>query len=291
MATPILENQQITLYFGLNEGEQIDFEVAAAAAIQWVQSIRLAAQALDPYALVEIKLINAEAGSLRFNTIIDIADTVELKILEFKDSIRHPLLWGITLSIAAFLCTEALVPDLNIWGNENAPSELSSEDRDRIDSMLEIIGESEALHESNRKLFNTLQRDSSIRRIGITRPQEIEPFVSVPSEEFPARGGLWTPDTFVQQRRSQRVVDVVLETPDLSPQNRKWRFKDIQTDKSFLAKMQDAQILQQIRDGELPETLRQGIKMQLEISFLEEFTDGEWLSEPASIEVVKVTLQ
>ncbi len=62
--------EAISLYFRLKDGEKADLEVVAAAAIQWVETLRAAAAIIDPSARINVELLDATEGSLRLNTVL-----------------------------------------------------------------------------------------------------------------------------------------------------------------------------------------------------------------------------
>lgn len=83
---------------------------------------------------------------------------------------------------------------------------------------------------------------------------------------------------------------MILETPNLSQNDRVWRFMDVATEVPFTAKMRDEVFIETLKAGGISENLRMGIKMQIHTRFKEEFVDGEWVSIPSTIEVMRVTL-
>lgn len=93
-----------------------------------------------------------------------------------------------------------------------------------------------------------------------------------------------------QDRNSERVSDVILETPDLSERDLKWRFLDKETGLPFTAKMRDPNFIASLEKSGVNENLRIGIEMQIHIRFKENYVNGEWVSDPSTIEVIRVSL-
>src|SRR5690606_4420511 len=95
----------LSLYFKLKPGEKADLEVVATAALAWAEGVRAAARAVDPGCDVHIKLIDAEEGSLRFNTLIEwLENTVEPSLERLdRGAARLPRTKKLAIGIAAFL--------------------------------------------------------------------------------------------------------------------------------------------------------------------------------------------
>ena len=66
-----MSDGEISLYFGLQEGQKADLEVVALAALEWVAGMRAAALELDPGAQIRIEFVDAVESSLRLNAIFD----------------------------------------------------------------------------------------------------------------------------------------------------------------------------------------------------------------------------
>ncbi len=63
-----LANGSVSLYFGLHEGQKADLEVISKAAIEWVNSIRLATNLIAPDVEVRVEFVNAHESSLSINS-------------------------------------------------------------------------------------------------------------------------------------------------------------------------------------------------------------------------------
>ena len=83
---------------------------------------------------------------------------------------------------------------------------------------------------------------------------------------------------------------MVLEMPNLSPKDLKWRFLDATTGTPFTAKMRDQDFINRIAEGSINGSLRTGINMTVTISFKEHRDGDEWVENPLSIEVTRVSL-
>ena len=56
LGRPNLSDGEISLYFGLQKGQNADLEVVALAALEWVAAMRAGALKLDPEAQFELSL-------------------------------------------------------------------------------------------------------------------------------------------------------------------------------------------------------------------------------------------
>lgn len=203
--------------------------------------------------------------------------------------IKHPKLASLAVTLSVFLVVNA-GPASEYWFGGPDTLELVAEDRALLNEFMEKISQSEEIKNSNRNFFNVISNDSAVNSVGICEAPGTTPAFSVPSADFGERSGLWDQDSDPTERPSERISDVILETPDLSTEDRKWRFLDIATGKRFTAKMRDEEFVQLLAEGGIDENLRLGIRMQIQISFIERLVDGEWKSQLSTIEVMKVTL-
>ncbi len=280
-----VSDNPVSLYFGLHDGKKADLEIVSRAAIEWVNSVRHSAKIIDPSVEIRVEFVNAHESSLSINTILDWGETQ----LERLENIKHRRLASLAVALAIFLLIDA-GPASDYWFGGPDELELSAEDRALLNKFLEEISRSEELKKSNRSFYNVISNDKAVRSVGICEFPGSSPAYSVPSSQFGERSGLWEHESDPNDRPAERISDVILETPDLSDKDLKWRFKDITTGKPFTAKMRDEEFVRLLEEGGVKENLRKGIKMQILIRFTERFVDGEWKSLPSTIEVMKVTL-
>lgn len=278
-------DRSLSLYFQLHHGRSADLEVVSQAAIEWVNSVRVAAEMVVPGLEVKVQLINAHEGSLSLNTVLDWGEERIEKLTEVK----HPRLLATAIGLAVFLVVDA-GPTAEYWLGEPDKLELTDEDRERIDTFLERISQSEEVKKSGRRFFQVLVRDPAVSSVGVCEKPGEPPMITVKSDRFAERSGLFEVPELKQDRDSERVSDVILETPDLSGRDRKWRFLDKETGIPFTAKMRDASFIASLEKGGVNENLRIGIELQIHIRFKEHFVDGEWVSDPSTIEVIRVSL-
>lgn len=277
-----LSDNSLSLYFGLHENRKADLEVVSKAAIEWVNSVRLATNMIEPSANVRVQVINAHESSLSINTILDWGE-------QALENVKHPRLTSTAVGIALFLLVDA-GPAAEYWFGEPDQIEITESEREVLNELLKQISKSEELKSTNRKFFKTISDDPAVSSVGVCEHPGGKPAFSVPSSQFAERSGLWEQEEVPQERTSERISDVILETPNLSDSDRVWRFVDIETGIPFSAKMRDENFVNSLQEGSIHETLRIGIKMRIHIKFKEKFIDGEWKSVQSTIEVLKATI-
>lgn len=297
------EANTLSLYFGLHEGRKADLEVVSRAAIEWVNSVRHASNMIAPNLDIRVEFVNAHESSLSINTVLEwskaqagkgveksvaILDKGE-SLLERLEASKYPNLKKLAIALAIFLAVD-FKGTIDDWFGRQDEIQLSQEDRDLLNQAIDTIEQSNELKNSNRQFFNILSKDPAIKSVGVCRAPQEKPIFSVPSSQFAERGGLWELQTEPQERYSDRVADVVLEMPNLSPKDLKWRFMDIATGDTFTAKMRDQLFIQSIEDGDIQESLRSNIQMQVVIRFKEQLINEVWETIPSTIEVTSVTL-
>jgi hypothetical protein len=276
------EDNSLSLYFDLYDGRKADLEIVSRAAIEWVNSVRLATQMIDPDIQVRVEFINAHEGSLSLNNSLDWGETQ-------LEKIPRPRLTATAVGLALFLLTDA-GPVTDYWFGAPDEIELNADDRALLNEILEKISKSDELKKTNRRFFKVISNDPSIKSVGICEKPGEKPAFSVPSSQFGERSGLWEQDNKPEKRTTERVSDVILEGGDLSEADRVWRFLDVVTGIPFSAKMRDEVFVQSLRGDGINENIRTGIEMKIQIKFKEELIDGAWRSIPSTIEVMKVTL-
>lgn len=243
----IVPVNSLSLYFGLREGHNADLEIVSRAAIEWVNSVRYAANMVEPTAKVRVEFISAHEGSLSLNTILDWGESK-------LEKIKHPRLASLAAGLAIFLTVDA-GPAIEYWFGEPMALEMTDEEKELFLELLETISRSEELKKSNRNFFNVISNDSSVSGVGICEAAGEPPAIMIPSSQFADRSGLWEQDSDPIERPQERVSDVILETPDLSIEDRKWRFLDIATGKRFTAKMRDQNFVEKLAQGKIKENL------------------------------------
>jgi hypothetical protein len=101
LGRPKLSDGEISLYFGLQKGQNADLEVVALAALEWVAAMRAAALELDPGAQIRIEFVDAVESSLRLNAIFDWLEK-QLEQIHVGSG-RYPRLRKLAIALAIFI--------------------------------------------------------------------------------------------------------------------------------------------------------------------------------------------
>jgi hypothetical protein len=284
-----LSDGEISLYFGLREGQKADLEVVATATLEWAAAVRAAALEIDPEAQIRIEFVDADESSLRLNAILDWLET-QLESIQGGAG-RYPRLRKLAIALAIFVPTVG-IPTYDFYFGDKSVS-LSQEDRRLLNELLERTKDNPEVKARKQKFFRTLERDKSITSAGVAEGKKDRPIISVPADQFAEHGGLWAivDDDDRQERTTYPVVDVVLIAPVLVPSPRSWRFQPpglpefnaIMRDKRFLAALLHAHVQERLRIG-----IRIGIPMTLRLAVTETKVDGIWQQKKGGRSVVEV---
>lgn len=270
----------LSLYFQLKEGEKADLEVVAQAAIQWVAALRAIAREIDPEAVIRVELIDASEGSLSFNTVLDF---IEKQLARMDDgATKHWRLKKLAIALAVFV-TFTGVPTYDYYFGDDEVH-LAEEDRRRIDELIELTRGKPEVEEKKKEFFRTLEKDPSIKGVGVTEKRDKVPAIIIPSTEFPERSGLWAilePDS-PQDRTVYPVLDVTLISPVLVKKPRTWKFQPDGLPE-FSAVMQDELFLSALEHDAVRERLRFGIKMKIRLKVVETFETGVWTAKSRAV--------
>lgn len=279
-----MSDGSITLYFGLREGEKADLEVVAAAAIKWVEAMRAAARDIDPEADFHVELIDAQEGSLKLNTILD---WTEEQLSRFDEGVgKHWRLKKLAIGLVLFIVTSG-GPTYDYYFGGEPEVQLTQEDRELIDELLERLGKNPEVEEKKREFYRELERDTSITEVGVSEGRDNPPAIRVPRNQFPERGGLWALQENEVERTNYEVLPVTLVSPMLVPAKRAWTFES-EGRGEFTATMKDEDFLKALEQDHVKEHLRVGIKMKIRLKIEEKNVGGVWTVKHGGRSVVTV---
>lgn len=246
----------------------------AQAAIDWVAALRAIAHEIDPEANIRVEIVDAVEGSLSLNTVFDF---LEGQLARLDDGAgQHWRLRKLAIALAIFVVVSG-VPTYDFYfGDDKA--ELSDEDRQRIDELIQRAKDKPEVEEKKREFFKSLEKDPSIKGVGVTEKRGRIPAVIVPSSQFAERSGLWQiySEEEPQKRTSHQVVKVQLIAPALINKPRSWRFQAPGMPE-FSAIMKDQSFLTALENDDLREHLRIGIPMTLRLQIDEKNEGGIWV--------------
>ena len=255
----------ISLQFDLAEGKTADLEIISAAAIAWVETLRAAAQSVEPGTDVKVELIDVDQGSAIFNVLGRWFD----RAADAYDA--APRRQKLIRALAIFtICTG--VPTYQAYFGDS----FDDEDRERMKRIETTVNASEAVETARRKFYRTVEREPSITAITLKNSPDGPPIVTIANDEFPQASGLFAMESDeVPGRVTQTVLEVVLVKPALVHTPRAWTFKPDGLGE-FDAVMRDARVLQAIQDRGFPSQMREGIRMTIRLEAREVMTEGQW---------------
>jgi hypothetical protein len=278
-----MSDGSITLYFGLREGEKADLEVVAAAAIKWVETMRAAARVIDPEADFHVGIIDAQESSLKLNTILD---WTEEKLAQLDDgAAKHWRLRKLAVALVVFVVISG-VPTYDYYFGDEPELQLTQEDRERIDELLEHLGKNSEVVEKKREFYQELERDQAITEVGLSEERDSPPAIKVPRDQFPERGGLWALQE-EEERTNYEELSVTLVSPVLLSAKRAWAF-EAKGRGEFKATMKDDAFLNALEQDHVQERLRIGIKMKIRLKIEEKKVRGAWVIKHGGRTVVRV---
>ncbi len=265
----------LSLYFDLKQGEKADLEVVAQAAIDWVAALRAVAQEIDPEANIRVEIVDAVEGSLSLNTVLDF---LENQAAKFDDGVgRHWRLKKLAIALAVFVVFTG-APTYDFYFGDDT-KELSEEDRKRLDELIQLTKDKPAVEERKREFFRSLEKDPSIKGVGVTEKRGRIPAVIIPSTQFAERTGLWIIDDDHEEPKKRTInqtIKVQLINPALINKPRSWRFQAPGMPE-FSAIMKDKRFLAALANNHLQEHLRIGIPMTLRLQIEEKNEGGIWV--------------
>lgn len=280
-----MADDTISLRFGLAEGRTADLEIISAAAIAWVETLRAAAQAVDPDSDVRVELVTVDHSSAIYNVV---GDWFKRNIDPISDRLatgyeRTPKGRRLLLALAIFTITTAYPTYLAYFGDG-----FDDEDRALLKRIEEQTAKSAAVETAREKFYRTLERERAITSVDLREKPTSPPIVVVQSGEFPTEGGLFSvQDADAQERVTQAVLEVVLVKPALVHKPRAWTFKPDGLGE-FDAVMKDAKVLQAIQDKGFPAEMKEGIRMTIRIEAREIMIDGQWKLKRGGRSVMRV---
>ena len=280
------DESAVSLYFDLQKGERADLEVLAEAAIHWIATIRETANAIDPNIKVRVEIVDADEGSIKFNTVFK---WVEEKLENFESgSSEYPRLRKLALALSIFLLGVAADKVVDQIIESPSRLELSDEDRERLDELLKRSKGKPEIETPKRKFFKTIERDRGIVSVGVSEGPDMDLIASVPRSQFAERSGLWAIMEDEDERTTSSILDVTLVSPVLINQPRSWRFQLEAGLPEFNAVMRDKNFLSALEKSYIQEQLRTHIQMTIRLEVREEKRGGAWVVPRGGRSVVEV---
>ena len=269
--------EPISLYVDLEPGEAPDLEVVARAAIAWAEAIKEIAFLLDPGIEVRIELKSGTEGSLSLNGIIKALRGSKKAKKELKKDLRTVviavLVW-FALQGAEYTF-EAIVDYLR-GQDDPAIAELNDEQINAIADRVAVRIGPKVAQEQKKQIFTELDRDASIRGVGVSATPSRKPDRLIPKSEFAKRANFAVDVRVGSERRRSQRVRAQLVSPVLKGVPRSWRFQ-VAGLPEFGAAMKDKSFLAAIEVGRVHIPLSAGVEMEFDLHVKEENAGGVWV--------------
>lgn len=262
---------QINLYLDLEPGELADLEVVAKASFAFAGAVREIAYVLDPSLVVKLEIESGTSGSLSINSVMRfvrqaIPDPVTRKVI----------LVSLTLWFAKE--TGAALIGMAVSDILTEEPAISEQDAQRIAEEVQRVLEKRIGAKPVQEVFRELQKDKSIKGVGVSTKKGDRPRSLVPREQFAERIG--EPVDIVDEQpprvRTERMI-LTLISPVLQNNDNKWRF--LSKDGTIYAGIRDEQFLGDVLSGRANIPMRSGIVILADVEILEarDAAKGVWV--------------
>jgi len=269
-----------TLRFELEASRSPDADHVADALKAWVEIVRTAGSVIDPDSEIRVELVAVQPGSQKFLLALKKAE-------EFADNVTkgasdYPLLSKAAMALGALvggtLISNAVTPDPRI----------PEDQMDVFVGLQNELRESNELERQSQRFYGILQEEPAIAGIEVLRGPEQTPFYRVPRREFSERSGMWGPEAQVVYEPRSRTArwKVTLIKAVFVPKPRRWTFS--RDGLEFSATMEDPRVLEAIRNRNLPIKIAEGVSMEVEVTYREEYDGKAWVPIAESRRVTKL---
>ncbi|MDS1135540.1 hypothetical protein [Nitratireductor indicus] len=252
---------RLNLYLDLESDQLADLEVVAKASLAFANAVREIAYIVDPSLTIKLEIESGTEGSLSLNSVIrfvkqQVADPVTRKII-----ILSVVMWFAKETGAALvgMAVTDLIAD--------EPS-MSEQDAERIAEKVHQILEKKVGVKPVQDVFKEIDKDKSIKGVGVSTEKGDRPRSIVPREQFRERMEDIEETTDDQQTRSHTdQMILTLISPVLQKNDNKWRF--LSKDGIIYVRIKDEDFLSDILSGRSNITMRSGIVMLADVEITE----------------------
>ena len=257
---------RLSLYLDLKKDELADLEIVARASLAFAATVREVAFIVDPNVHVRLEIESGTEGSLSLNSVVRFAtkhvpDPVTRKVI-----IWSVIMWFVQETGSALLgfgVTDILSDD----------PQISEQEAEQIAKKVEELIERRVGQGPAKEVYRELDRDNSIKGVGVTTSKGERPNVIIPREEFLQR--YEAPDALLIEHeprinREQLVLTII--SPVLTHNHNKWRF--LSKYGTIYMAINDEAFLERLLSGRANIPMRSGITILAEVE-TEEVYDQE----------------
>ena len=271
----------ISLYFGVEEGENADLESIARASLEWIEAIRDMASIIAPDAEIEIEFLQTKEGSVWLKNLIKAVKHGDKKAMRAV-AIATVIFFG--LGPALHLQQDIGDGFWSLFGHdhkEEVENLTDDEKREIIAAVLEAI-ERTQMEERRRKMVRAVETDPSIKSIGVSiTPRLSGPISKIPREQFPSYGASLPKErpqtdkeTDYQNRVRVNIIRASLRPGETKP---RWRFSS--GDGEWSADIEDEEFVWAINADQTGLHLAVGQEMVVDVAIDRRFVDDAWEEE------------
>ncbi len=282
-----MDEEAISIYFGLEQGARADLEVIARALLELSHAIKAFGEVVDPGMDIRVEVVRGRDGSLFVDLIIK---AVKYLNPGKKGAIEITGLVFLALLTDTRQFFDSKLLDRLFVGGDKATVEDPASRSGKVEEAKKAI---EQITKNNtggtyiQNFYGTLLQDNSITGVGASRGSGTKPDVIVRRPDFAQRAKPVQRIHVDEVRVIKEEMTVTLISPILIPGQRKWRLK---SDKGeFSAAIIDNDFQKKFQAGQTQIRLQSGIEMRVVVSVLENKIDGAWhISSREIIEVKSI---
>lgn len=272
-------DQHLNLYLDLEKGEFADLEVVARASLAFAAAIREISYIVDPSLTIKLEFESGTEGSLSLNSIVrfihrQVPDPVTRKVI-----IGSIVLWFVQETGSALL-------GIGISDLIKEDTSISEHDAELIAEKVQKILERKVGAKPVQEVFKELEKDKSIKGVGVSTRKGDRPKAIVPRSEFHERGSPAIDDAAEKdpRTRTEKMV-LTLISPVLQNNGNKWRF--LSKDGNIYAAIKDEKFLSDMISGRSGITMKGGIILLANVEIKEKYHDNVWeITERNILEVI-----
>lgn len=269
--------ETINLYIDLQEGELADLEVVARASLSFANAVREVAYVVDPSLAIKIEIESGTEGSLSINSILKtIKDTV-------IDKVTAKVIVGVIIGWFAKE-TAATLWSLAIEDMITNETQISEQDAQKIAEKVKELLEKNVGEKQANDVFRQLEKDRSVKGVGVGVVKGSRPRYVVPRERFREIYDEKIEEESVKNRNRTERMMLTIISPVLQENHNKWRF--LSKDGMISADILDEAFVQDLVRGKVRVPMKGGVVIIANVENKEKFINGVWVIQKRSVSKV-----
>lgn len=276
MIFDLVAGEAVSLYLDLKQNEQVDLEVAAAAAIEWSRAIKAAANAAEPGYSYRVRLIAAKPGSNKWLARVE-RSKVNQAVKDIQEGYQQiPVVLRHAVAAAALVLITG-IPTYDYYFGEDS---FTPEQVQQIEDAFKKAVADPEVQAHRRAMYREVQKDPNITGVGGGVPDKDDwrPQEMIPAARFAEGDGLFDFEDLTENNKDEISfveLDVILVTPQLVNAKRAWTFRQDGIPGQFTATMADVDFLSALDSSGIQEPLRNNIPMRIRMKIIQKLQNGE----------------